>query len=204
MILLKVIYYFLLLSSLICFGWAVGYFKSKKFQKERINQLFIALISVRFISDFMNLFSTHIFHNAYPVFHLSIIIEFLIILWIFQKVDIKRIYLFFTIIGLICFISDLTLTSNFFANNFLTTIFTYTVSVILSWRTIVFVELSKNEKRIIFPLAIFYNVALFYSIFEELLYKNHIVFIIGFSCFGLANLFLNFSYIKAIWWMRKE
>lgn len=204
MYLLKLIYYFLLFSSFICFVLAIAYLKNENFQKERIIHLFVALISVRFISDFMNLICTYFFHNAYPVFHLSIIIEFVIILWIFQKINNQQIYKLILILGLICFISDLTYTSNFFANNFLTTIYTYVISVILSWRTIVLVELSTIEKQIIFPLAIFCNVALFYSIFEEFLYESQIVFIIGFSCFALANLFLNFSYLKAIWWMWKK
>ncbi len=168
-----------------------------KSNQNRFRSIFYIFLLVRFLSDLGNIILEKVINNSFPVFHFSITIQFFLILELFYMIrKIKIPKTFFNTLAFVFFILDLTVTSNVFQNNHLSTMYTY--FVISGFGMVYLYNISGDLfKKIILSSISIYTIAFaFLLCFEEIILKSKELnnYLINFM--ALLSLMLNiiFSY----------
>lgn len=164
-------FYCSLLSSIIPV-FLIGVHRLKSNQN-RFSAIFYIFLFIRFLTDLGNIILERVINNSFPVFHFSIIIQFFLILEFFFKLHSFKISkTFFNILAFVFFISDLTLTSNIFENNHLSTMYTYIV--ISGFGILYLFNISGNlfQKIILSSISIYTIAFTFLLFFEEIILRS--------------------------------
>jgi hypothetical protein len=165
-----------------------------KSNQNRFRSIFYIFLLVRFLSDLGNIILEKVIDNSFPVFHFSITIQFFLILELFYMI--RKIKTFFNTLAFVFFILDLTVTSNVFQNNHLSTMYTY--FVISGFGMVYLYNISGDlfKKTILSSISIYTIAFVFLLCFEEIILKSKELnnYLINFM--ALLSLMLNiiFSY----------
>lgn len=120
-------YYLVLLSSWIPILFLGIKLKSQN-KQTRFRFTFYLFILARCLTDLGVLILEKLASNTFPVFHFSVLIEFILVLELFYSINNYKIpKAIFFILSIICFSLDATVTSNFFENNHINTMYSYIV-----------------------------------------------------------------------------
>jgi hypothetical protein len=165
-------YYSVLLSSLIPVIF-IGVQQRITSKQTRLRSVFFLFILARFLTDLGNIISEKVISNSLPVFHFSILIQFVLILELFYTLHRykfrKEIFL---ILALVFFILDLTVTSSILQNNHLSTMYTYIVISGFGIRYLFNITGDYFQKIIFCSISIYTIAFTFLLFFEENILKS--------------------------------
>ena len=169
------IYYIVLGSSILPIITFIIKFLKYKF--DNFGKVFILLIFLCFFSDIGVLLTDEFLGNVNPIFHFSIIPQFIFIVFLFSfALKIKFIKWILIFLGGVMFISDLTLTSNLFKINYNSIIFSYSVIVFLGWVLLYSNTIGDYKRNVLIPITIYYTTLLVHSFFEKKIDSSKFIF----------------------------
>jgi hypothetical protein len=190
------IYNFVLCSSVIPF---ITFFLIKR-KKVKLD-VFFFFILFRLITDISCLIMENFIGNSNPVFHFTIPINLLIIMFLFNQ-EIKlsnNLSLLFMIIGIIVFFLDLFVTSSIKEVNQFSVLYSYTIISIFGWIYLYKCQFTNVSKHFLVPISIYYTTLIFHALFEVEIVKSERIYDIIFLLFASLTLLLNLSFTRAIW-----
>lgn len=189
-------YYFVLFSSLIPVLF-IGIQRRINTNQTRLRSLFFLFILNRFLTDLGVVLFEKLINNTFPVFHFSIIIQFILILEIFYSIHRYTIpKAIFLIVSLVFFTLDLTVTSSIIKNNHISTMYSYILISGFGIRYL-FKFTGDNFQKIILSSISIYSIAFtFLLFFEELFFTSKELNNYLLNFMALLSLMLNiiFSY----------
>ena len=191
------LFYYIAISSSIIPLFIIGIKPRNNRKHNRFRSIFYLYLLSRFITDIGSIILEMVLYNSLPIFHFSILIQFLLILELFYYVQNNFIpKQFFQFLAIICFSLDLTLTSNILQNNHLNTMYSY---VILSGFSSLYLLNIKGNffQRFLLSSISVYTIAFsFLLFFEDLILKSKELNNYLLNFMALLSLVLNilFSY----------
>jgi hypothetical protein len=195
-------YYLFVLGSSI-FPLLALFFKTQI--GEKFNLTFIIFLFVRFLSDFICLFFEHLYGNSNPVFYFSLFVQYLLIIELFYLgLQIKKFKPHLILLGILLFTVDFVINKSFFYNNYISTVYSYTIFSALGWYYLyngIKIELYRN---VLIPITLFYTPLFFYSIFENKIDNSESLYKTIFFLFSGLTLLLNIFFARAVWLMKKN
>ena len=201
MILFNLVYYValfsstipLLLISTLKFGTQHTIFRSLKI-----------LILVKFLSDLLVYFLQIKIQNSLPAFHISVLLEFVIILQILNKIHSDKYFSIYFLIGCISFLLDLFVTSNLFEDNLFSSCTTFGLIILNSWQILYSkFNIDRIFLKVIYIFFFYYILAFSFVMFQKFYLNDATIFKFGFIIFALATLFYNLSFSHIVLSMRK-
>lgn len=157
-----------------------------------------------------------VFSNSYPVFHLSVFLSSVSLVWYYKNGDFKYSisYLVVILFFAILFISDVFVFKGLWQNNFVTTIFSNVCLTLLSLRHL-YILLSESNIRDVFLLEekffiaisilIFNSSSFFFSLLEnEIRSDENEFFLITFPLFAVFTILHNVLISIGLWKQAKE
>lgn len=201
MILFNLVYYValfssaipLLLISILKFGTQHTIFRSLKI-----------LILVKFLSDLLVYFLQIKTQNSLPAFHISVLLEFVIILQILNKIYSNKYFSTYFLIGCISFLLDLFVTSNLFEDNLFSSCTTFGLIILNSWQILYSkFNIDRIFLKVIYTFFFYYILAFSFVMFQKFYLNDATIFKFGFIIFALATLFYNLSFSHIVLSMRK-
>ena len=173
----------LLLISTLKFGTPHTIFRSLKI-----------LILVKFLSDLSVYILQVKIHNSLPAFHISVLLEFGIILQILNKIHSNKYFSIYLLIGCISCLLDLFVTSNLFENNLFSSCTTFGLIILNSWQILYFkLNIDRAFLKIIYTFFFYYILAFSFVMFQKIYINDASIFRFGFIIFALATLIYNLS-----------
>ena len=183
----------LLLISILKFGTQHTIFRSLKI-----------LILVKFLSDLLVYFLQIKTQNSLPAFHISVLLEFVIILQILNKIYSNKYFSTYFLIGCISFLLDLFVTSNLFEDNLFSSCTTFGLIILNSWQILYSkFNIDRIFLKVIYTFFFYYILAFSFVMFQKFYLNDATIFKFGFIIFALATLFYNLSFSHIVLSMRK-
>ena len=139
--------------------------------------------------------------NSNPVFHFTIPINLLLIMFLFNQ-DIKlskKLSLLLILIGIILFCLDLFVTASINEVNQSSVLYSYTIISILGWVYLYKCQFKNESKHFLIPISIYYTTLIFHALFEVEIGKSERIYDFVFLLFAGLTLLLNLSFTRAIW-----
>ena len=190
------IYNIVLCSSAIPF---ITFFVTKR-KKVKLD-IFFFFILFRLITDISCLIMENIVGNSNPVFHFTIPINLLLIMFLFNQ-DIKlskKLSLLLKLIGIILFSLDLFVTASINEVNQSSVLYSYTIISILGWVYLYKCQFKNESKHFLIPISIYYTTLIFHALFEIEIENSETIYEFVFLLFAGLTLLLNLSFTRAIW-----
>ena len=186
------IFYSVLFSSLLpLFFLFKNSTKIKDFYKE--NKPFALFLIFRFLTDISVFLSSTIFVNSMPVFHLSVLIEFILLIILLNHIHTINSKKLIILFGIVSFIADLTVTSNLFANNLFSSIVTFGLIIGITGKMIITNNTSPKNELLVYSIFLYYILALSYTFFQKFNFQTELLNDIAFYFFALATFLFNIS-----------
>ncbi len=191
MILFNLVYYValfssaipLLLISTLKFGTPHTIFRSLKI-----------LILVKFLSDLSVYILQVKIHNSLPAFHISVLLEFGIILQILNKIHSDKYFSIYLLTGCISCLLDLFVTSNLFDDNLFSSCTTFGLIILKSWKILYSnYNIDRVFLKVIYTFFLYYLLAISFVMFQKIYINDASIFRFGFIIFALATLIYNLS-----------
>ena len=204
MSLVKLFFYISIVSSALPVLINIIYYKSISFNTSDFKFWFQLLSFERFLSNIGILILMFTLKNSIPIYHFSILIEFLIITKLFdlEKRLIFNYLLWFC--AIVVFLTDLFFTSDLLHLNTFSAILTYSVIVGLGWKYL-YDENSKNEKYIsLVSIFLYYLGSIFYLLFEQHSITIEKAFDSGFIVLATLSVLFNLSNTYTTWSLQKK
>lgn len=189
-------YYFVLFSSWIPVIFIVIQRRINTNQT-RLKSLFFLFIVSRCLTDLGVIILEKLIINTFPVFHFSVIIQFILILELFYSIHRYTIpKSVFVILSVVFFTLDLTVTSNITQNNHISTMYSY---IVISGFGIGYLFKYHGDyfQKIILSSTSIYSIAFtFLLFFEELFFSSKELnnYLLNFMALLSLSLNLIFSY----------
>jgi hypothetical protein len=163
-------------------------------RKVRIGLLVYIIYCV--LHHLTQILSCHFISDAEPASHISIFIEFFILLYFFHSIHpIKRIQ-FFMFLGCMPFLMDLFWTSSFTQNSVFSAIVYFSANAILSFELIIKLKPERKDTFFVKTLFIYFVVCTIYAFGSNLTLNISEVFALVFPLFALVN----FAFSIALTW----
>jgi hypothetical protein len=192
---------FWIYNSVLCSS-AIPFFTFFVIQRKKVKfDAFFFFILFRLITDISCLIMENRVGNSNPVFHFTIPINFLFIMYLFNK-EIKlsnSINVLFTIIAFFLFWLDLFITSSINEVNQFSVLFSYTIIAVFGWIYLYKCQFKKASKNFLIPISIYYTTLIFHALFEIEIENSETIYDFVFLLFAGLTLFLNLSFTRAIW-----
>jgi hypothetical protein len=142
--------------------------------------------------------------NSIPIYHFSILFEFIIITKLFDLEKRIRFKYLLWLCAILVFLIDLFLTSDLLQLNTLSAVVTYIVIIGLGWKYL-YDENSKNEKYIsLISIFLYYLGSIFYLLFEQHSISIEKAFDSGFIVLATLSILFNLSNNYSIWSLQKK
>lgn len=154
---------------------------------------FVYFLIARVLTDLSVFIFGRYFGNSMPVFHISVLIEFVLLITILNNIypiNSKRLIMLF---GIVSFIADLTVTSNLFANNLFSSIVTFGIIIGITGRMIITNNTSPKNELLVYSIFLYYILALSYTFFQKFNFQTELLNDIAFYFFALATFLFNIS-----------
>jgi len=186
------IFYSVLFSSLLPLFFLVkNSTKIKDFYKE--NKPFSLFLIFRLLTDISVFLSSTIFENSMPVFHISVIIEFILLILLLNHIHTINSKKLIILFGIVSFIADLTLTSDLFSNNLFSSIVTFGLVIGITGKMIIRNNTSSKDELLVYSIFLYYILALSYTFFQKFNFQTELLNDIAFYFFALATFVFNIS-----------
>ncbi len=186
------IFYSVLFSSLLPLFFLVkNSTKIKDFYKE--NKPFSLFLIFRLLTDISVFLSSTIFENSMPVFHFSVIIEFILLILLLNHIHTINSKKLIILFGIVSFIADLTLTSDLFSNNLFSSIVTFGLVIGITGKMIIRNNTSSKDELLVYSIFLYYILALSYTFFQKFNFQTELLNDIAFYFFALATFVFNIS-----------
>jgi hypothetical protein len=142
--------------------------------------------------------------NSIPIYHFSILFEFIIITKLFDLEKRIRFKYLLWLCAILVFLIDLFLTSDLLQLNTLSAVVTYIVIIGLGWKYL-YDENSKNEKYIsLISIFLYYLGSIFHLLFEQHSISIEKAFDSGFIVLATLSVLFNLSNTYSIWSLQKK
>lgn len=154
---------------------------------------FVYFLIARVLTDLSVFIFGRYFGNSMPVFHLSVLIEFILLIILLNHIhtiNSKRLIMLF---GIVSFIADLTVTSNLFANNLFSSIVTFGIIIGITGKMIITNNTSPKNELLVYSIFLYYILALSYTFFQKFNFQTELLNDIAFYFFALATFLFNIS-----------
>lgn len=200
----KLLFYISIISSAIPVLVNVIYFKSISFNTSYFKFWFQLFTFERFLSNIGILILMFTLKNSIPIYHFSILIEFLIITKLFDLEKRLRFKYLLWFCAIVVFLTDLFFTSDLLHLNTFSAILTYSVIVGLGWKYL-YDENSKNVKYIsLVSIFLYYLGSIFYLLFEQHSITIEKAFDSGFIVLATLSVLFNLSNTYTTWSLQKK
>lgn len=172
------------------------------------DRFFFSLILIRFLSDIFGVYFDLYFKNAYPVFHISVLLETVIYLQLLSINSTKLQRIFLHLMQIIVFLVSvyLLLNDGFWNSNWISSITSHFIILIFY-----FIFILKKSKYIHFDQSQFYTTVLFYTIvyipyllFSKIIRQNLDLFLFVWPVILSLILIFNLSFARISWLIRKN
>lgn len=180
------------------------YYKSISFNPSDFKFWYQLLTFERLMSNIGILILMFTIKNSIPIYHFSVLIEFLIISKLFdleKRISILNLLMF---CAFLVFLSDLFLTSDLTHLNSLSAIFTYSIIIGLGWYYLYFNNSPKQKSTPLISVFLYYLGSIFYLLFEQYAIANEKAFDYGFIVLATLSVLFNLSNTFTIWSLRKK
>lgn len=204
MSLVKLLFYISIISSALPVLVNVIYIKTISFNTSDFKFWFQLFSFERFLSNIGILILMSTLKNSIPIYHFSILIEFLIITKLFDFEKRVRFNYLLWFCAILVFLTDLFFTSDLLHLNTFSAILTYSVIVGLGWKYL-YDENSKNEKYIsLVSIFLYYLGSIFYLLFEQHSITIEKAFDSGFIVLATLSVLFNLSNTYTTWSLQKK
>lgn len=182
-------------------------FKKKK-AINSFDRFFFSLVLIRFLSDIFGVYFDLYFKNAYPVFHISVLLETIIYLQLLMIDSLKIQRRFLHLMQIVVFLVTvyLLLNDGFWKSNWISSITLHFIILIFY-----FIFILKKPKYIHIIQSQFYTTVLFYTIvylpyllFSKIIRQNLDLFLFVWPVILLLILIFNLSFARISWLIRKN
>ncbi len=198
------LFYLSIISSALPVLINILYYKSISFNPSDFKFWYQLLTFERLMSNIGILILMFTIKNSIPIYHFSVLIEFLIISKLFdleKRISILNLLMF---CAFLVFLSDLFLTSDLTHLNSLSAIFTYSIIIGLGWYYLYFNNSPKQKSTPLISVFIYYLASIFYLLFEQYAIANEKAFDYGFIVLATLSVLFNLSNTFTIWSLRKK
>lgn len=198
------LFYLSIISSALPVLINIIYYKSISFNPSDFKFWYQLLTFERLMSNIGILILMFTIKNSIPIYHFSVLIEFLIISKLFdleKRISILNLLMF---CAFLVFLSDLFLTSDLTHLNSLSAIFTYSIIIGLGWYYLYFNNSPKQKSTPLISVFLYYLGSIFYLLFEQYAIANEKAFDYGFIVLASLSVLFNLSNTFTIWSLRKK
>jgi hypothetical protein len=180
------------------------YFQSISLSSSDFKFWFQLLVFERFLANIGILILMFTIQNSIPIYHFSVLFEFLIISKLFdleKRICILNLLLF---CAFLVFLSDLFLTSDLTHLNSLSSILTYSIIIGLGWYYIYSNTSLKKISTALISIFLYYLSSVFYLLFEHYSITNEKAFDSGFTVLVTLSILFNLSNSYITWSFQKN
>ncbi|MEY2794104.1 MAG: hypothetical protein RJA76_2096 [Bacteroidota bacterium] len=199
-----VLFYFSIISSVLPVLINIVYYKSLTFNCSDFKFWHQLLTFERLLSNIGILILMSTIKNSIPIYHFSVLFEFLIISKLFDLKNRTKFFNFLMFCGLLVFLSDLVLTSDLFHLNSLSSILTYCLIIALGWNYLYSNNAPKEKSTFLISVFLYYLGSIFYLLFEQYAIANEKVFDFGFIALAILSVLFNLSNTITTWSLLKK
>jgi hypothetical protein len=157
------------------------------------NKAFVYFLLARVLTDLSVFIFGRYFGNSMPVFHFSVLIEFILLIIILNSIHTINPKLLIILFGGVSFVADLTLTSDLFSNNLFSSIVTFGLVIGITGKMIISNNTTPKNELLIYSLFLYYILALSYTFFQKFNFQTELLNDIAFYIFALATFVFNIS-----------
>lgn len=157
------------------------------------NKAFVYFLLARVLTDLSVFIFSRYFGNSMPVFHFSVLIEFILLIIILNSIHTINPKLLIILFGGVSFVADLTLTSDLFSNNLFSSIVTFGLVIGITGKMIISNNTTPKNELLIYSLFLYYILALSYTFFQKFNFQTELLNDIAFYIFALATFVFNIS-----------
>ncbi|MCX6197220.1 MAG: hypothetical protein NTY55_11345 [Flavobacteriia bacterium] len=157
------------------------------------NKAFVYFLLARVLTDLSVFIFGRYFGNSMPVFHFSVLIEFILLIIILNSIHTINPKQLIILFGGVSFVADLTLTSDLFSNNLFSSIVTFGLVIGITGKMIISNNTTPKNELLIYSLFLYYILALSYTFFQKFNFQTELLNDIAFYIFALATFVFNIS-----------
>ncbi|MEN9291298.1 MAG: hypothetical protein RLZZ357_1142 [Bacteroidota bacterium] len=157
------------------------------------NRAFVYFLLARVLTDLSVFIFGRYFGNSMPVFHISVIIEFILLILLLNHIHTINSKKLIILFGIVSFIADLTLTSDLFSNNLFSSIVTFGLVIGITGKMIIRNNTSSKDELLVYSIFLYYILALSYTFFQKFNFQTELLNDIAFYFFALATFVFNIS-----------
>lgn len=190
-----IVYYIALFSSCLPLLFLIFQYKKIDFSLTE-NQLVSLLISSKFLFDILVFVFEKIYCNSLPIFHVSVIIEFILIMSILKRIHYFSLFNLFIFIGVSVSLLDATFISSIFSSNIFSSVINFGLLIFYSGKILSIQKISKKDELFNATIFLYYTVALTYTVFQKFHIQKTTVSDFAFYFFAFATIAYNFSFTK--------
>jgi len=157
------------------------------------NKALVYFLLARVLTDLSVFIFGRYFENSMPVFHLSVLIEFILLILLLNHIHTINSKKLIVLFGIVSFVADLTLTSDLFSNNLFSSIVTFGLVIGITGKMIISNNTTPKNELLIYSLFLYYILALSYTFFQKFNFQTELLNDIAFYIFALATFVFNIS-----------
>ncbi len=200
------LYYFSLGTPMIPLILAIYFWE--QFQLQKIYFSLLVLLSIDLITNVLITLFEVKYGNVYPLTNSSVILQGLVILKLFEKMDLvnRKTRLYLQTFLVLVFVLETYFLSGFWCSNYYTLLMTHLLVLFVGWRAL-FKSTARNtpfEFSILSTLVLYNTVFLVYLFFDNKLQISAKLFEITFLLNATFYVGANLSFGRAIWSFRKH
>lgn len=157
------------------------------------NKALVYFLLARVLTDLSVFILGRYFDNSMPVFHFSVLIEFILLIIILNRIHAINPKQLFILFGVVSFVADLTLTSDLFSNNLFSSIVTFGLVIGITGKMIISNNTTPKNELLIYSLFLYYILALSYTFFQKFNLQTELFNDIAFYIFAFSTFVFNIS-----------
>ena len=146
------------------------------------NKALVYFLLARVLTDLSVFIFGSYFENSMPVFHLSVLIEFILLILLLNHIHTINSKKLIVLFGIVSFVADLTLTSDLFSNNLFSSIVTFGLVIGITGKMIISNNTTPKNELLIYSLFLYYILALSYTFFQKFNFQTELLNDIAFPC----------------------
>jgi hypothetical protein len=157
------------------------------------NKALVYFLLARVLTDLSVFIFGRYFDNSMPVFHFSVLIEFILLIIILNRIHTINPKQLIILLGVVSFVADLTLTSDLFSNNLFSSIVTFGLVIGITGKMINSNNTTPKNELLIYSLFLYYILALSYTFFQKFNLQTELFNDIAFYIFAFSTFVFNIS-----------
>lgn len=195
-------FYISLFSSSIPFTLSIIPFNNCK----QFNQSFllITFLGAKFIFDSLVFTFQKLFCDSMPIFHFSVLVEFILIFSLLKKIHYYSFFNLFLLIGISSSLIDMSVLSDLHSCNIFSSVINFGLIIVYSGAILRKQNISKRDELFNSTIFLYYIVALTYTVFQKFHVNKTIVNDFAFYFFAFATIAYNLSLTNIVCIMKKK